>query len=38
VEKIEKTKTAPGDKPTEPIKIKKSGELDVPPEGTHAEL
>ena len=38
VEKIEKTKTVSGDKPVEPIKIAKSGELEVPAEGTHAEL
>lgn len=38
VKKIESTKTAPGDKPAEPIKIAKSGELEVPAEGIHAEL
>jgi peptidyl-prolyl cis-trans isomerase B (cyclophilin B) len=38
VKKIEGAKTAPGDKPTDPIKIAKSGELDVPAEGIHAEL
>lgn len=38
VEEIENTKTAPGDKPITPIKIVKSGELEVPPEGIHAEL
>ncbi|KAJ9158298.1 Peptidyl-prolyl cis-trans isomerase [Coniochaeta hoffmannii] len=38
VEKIENTQTAPGDKPVKPIKIAKSGELEVPPEGIHVEL
>ena len=38
VEKIEGTKTASGDKPAEPVKIAKSGELEVPEEGIHAEL
>jgi peptidyl-prolyl cis-trans isomerase B (cyclophilin B) len=33
VKKIESAKTAPGDKPTDPIKIAKSGE-----QGIHAEL
>ncbi|CAM1508499.1 Fc.00g053470.m01.CDS01 [Cosmosporella sp. VM-42] len=32
VEKIENTKTLPGDKPAEAVKIAKSGELEVPPE------
>ncbi|KAK7397663.1 Peptidyl-prolyl cis-trans isomerase B [Neonectria punicea] len=32
VEKIEGTETASGDKPKKPIKIAKSGELEVPPE------
>ncbi|KAH7166240.1 cyclophilin type peptidyl-prolyl cis-trans isomerase/CLD [Dactylonectria macrodidyma] len=38
VEKIELTKTANGDKPVIPIKIAKSGELEVPSEGIHVEL
>ncbi|KAL1855762.1 hypothetical protein VTK73DRAFT_8474 [Phialemonium thermophilum] len=38
VEKIENTKTSPGDKPVKPIKIAKSGELEVPPEGIRVEL
>lgn len=38
VERIEQTETGPGDKPKKTIKIAKSGELDVPPEGIHLEL
>ncbi|KAH8664311.1 peptidyl-prolyl cis-trans isomerase B [Xylariales sp. PMI_506] len=38
VEKIEQSPTKPGDKPAEAIKITKSGELEVPPEGIHVEL
>jgi peptidyl-prolyl cis-trans isomerase B (cyclophilin B) len=38
VEKIEQAETAPGDKPKLTIKIAKSGELEVPPEGIHVEL
>ncbi|KAL2211979.1 peptidyl-prolyl cis-trans isomerase B [Sarocladium strictum] len=38
VEKIENSKTAPGDKPVETVKIVKSGELEVPPEGIHIDL
>lgn len=38
VEKIENSKTAPGDKPVEIVKIVKSGELEVPPEGIHVDL
>lgn len=38
MKKIEGTKTAPGDKPVDPITIGKSGELEVPAEGIHAEL
>ncbi|KAH7008017.1 cyclophilin type peptidyl-prolyl cis-trans isomerase/CLD [Ilyonectria destructans] len=38
VERVELTKTLPGDKPEKPIKIAKSGELKVPPEGIHVEL
>ena len=38
VEKIENAKTSSGDKPVETVKIAKSGELEVPPEGIHVEL
>lgn len=38
VEKIENAETQPGDKPTKTVKIAKSGELEVPPEGIHVEL
>lgn len=38
VEKIENVPKAPGDKPVKPIKIVKSGELEVPEEGIRAEL
>ncbi|KAB5531289.1 cyclophilin-like domain-containing protein [Coniochaeta sp. 2T2.1] len=38
VEKIEQVQTAPGDKPVKTVKIAKSGELEVPPEGIHVEL
>ncbi|KAH7362494.1 peptidyl-prolyl cis-trans isomerase B [Plectosphaerella cucumerina] len=38
IEKIENSKTQPGDKPVETVKIAKSGELEVPPEGIHVEL
>jgi peptidyl-prolyl cis-trans isomerase B (cyclophilin B) len=38
VEKIENVDTAPGDKPVQTVKIAKSGELEVPPEGIHVEL
>jgi peptidyl-prolyl cis-trans isomerase B (cyclophilin B) len=38
VEKIEKAPKSPGDKPVKTIKIAKSGELEVPAEGIHAEL
>ncbi|KAI1072691.1 Peptidyl-prolyl cis-trans isomerase B [Fusarium irregulare] len=38
IEKIENTKTAGADKPVEAVKIAKSGELEVPPEGIHVEL
>lgn len=38
VEKIENVKTAAGDKPMETVKIVKSGELEVPPEGIHIDL
>ncbi len=35
---IENVKTKPGDKPEKVVKIVKSGELPVPPEGIHNEL
>ncbi len=38
VEKIENVPKGSEDKPTKPVKIAKSGELEVPEEGTHAEL
>jgi len=38
VEKIEQAETAAGDKPKQTVKIAKSGELEVPPEGIHVEL
>jgi peptidyl-prolyl cis-trans isomerase B (cyclophilin B) len=38
VEKIENCEKGPGDKPSITIKIAKSGELEVPAEGIHAEL
>ncbi|KAM5514033.1 cyclophilin type peptidyl-prolyl cis-trans isomerase/CLD [Fusarium oxysporum f. sp. phaseoli] len=38
IEKIENTKTGSADRPVEAVKIAKSGELDVPPEGIHVEL
>lgn len=38
VEKIEDVPKAPGDKPTKPVTITKSGELPVPEEGIHVEL
>jgi peptidyl-prolyl cis-trans isomerase B (cyclophilin B) len=38
IEKIENSETAPGDKPKKTVKIVKSGELEVPPEGTHVDL
>jgi peptidyl-prolyl cis-trans isomerase B (cyclophilin B) len=38
VEKIEDVPKNPGDKPKQTIKIVKSGELEVPEEGTRAEL
>lgn len=38
VEKIENVPKGSGDKPAKPVKIVKSGELEVPPEGIHAEL
>ena len=38
VEKIENVPKGGGDKPSKPVKIVKSGELEMPAEGTHAEL
>ncbi|KAL9471619.1 hypothetical protein ACSS6W_009560 [Trichoderma asperelloides] len=38
VEKIENTPTGPGDRPKVEVRIAKSGELEVPPEGIHVEL
>lgn len=38
VERIENVPKGGGDKPAKPVKIAKSGELDVPAEGIHAEL
>jgi len=38
VEKIENCEKGPGDKPKLTVKIAKSGELEVPPEGIHVEL
>jgi peptidyl-prolyl cis-trans isomerase B (cyclophilin B) len=38
IEKIENTKTGGADKPVDAVKIAKSGELEVPPEGIHVEL
>lgn len=38
VEKIENCKKGMGDKPAKTIKIAKSGEIEVPAEGIHAEL
>ena len=38
VEQIENVPKGSGDKPQKTVKIAKSGELDKPEEGTHAEL
>jgi peptidyl-prolyl cis-trans isomerase B (cyclophilin B) len=38
VQKIENVPKGPGDRPTSPVKITKSGELPVPEEGIHVEL
>ncbi len=35
---IENVPKGSGDKPSKPVKIAKSGELEVPAEGIHAEL
>lgn len=38
VQQIENVPKGTGDKPTQEVKIVKSGELEVPEEGIHAEL
>lgn len=38
VKKIEGTKTGSADKPVKPVKVAKSGELEVPEEGIHVDL
>ena len=38
VEKVENVEKGAGDKPEKQVKIVKSGELEKPDEGTHAEL
>jgi peptidyl-prolyl cis-trans isomerase B (cyclophilin B) len=38
VDEIQNFEKLPGDKPKQAIKIAKSGELEVPEEGIHAEL
>ena len=38
VEKIENVPKGMGDKPSKTVKISKSGELEKPEEGSHAEL
>jgi peptidyl-prolyl cis-trans isomerase B (cyclophilin B) len=38
IDKIQNVDKNPGDKPKKTVKIAKSGELEVPPEGIHAEL
>ena len=38
VEKVENVPKGAGDKPSQTVKIAKSGELEVPEEGIHAEL
>jgi peptidyl-prolyl cis-trans isomerase B (cyclophilin B) len=38
VEEIENVGTGSGDRPLEEVKIVKSGQLDVPSEGSHEEL
>jgi peptidyl-prolyl cis-trans isomerase B (cyclophilin B) len=38
IDKIENVPKASGDKPSKAVKIAKSGELEVPEEGTRAEL
>lgn len=38
IQQIENAETSAGDKPVETVKIVKSGELEVPPEGIHVEL
>jgi peptidyl-prolyl cis-trans isomerase B (cyclophilin B) len=38
IDTVQNVPKLPGDKPEKPIKIAKSGELEVPQEGIHAEL
>lgn len=38
VDQIQTVPKAAGDRPSKPVKIVKSGELEVPAEGIHAEL
>lgn len=38
IQQIENVPKGAGDKPTQEVKIVKSGELEVPEEGIHAEL
>ncbi|KAL9633288.1 MAG: hypothetical protein Q9164_004791 [Protoblastenia rupestris] len=38
IEEVENVPKGTGDKPSKPVKIAKSGELEKPEEGTHAEL
>ena len=38
IQQIENVPKGAGDKPTQGVKIVKSGELEVPDEGIHAEL
>jgi peptidyl-prolyl cis-trans isomerase B (cyclophilin B) len=38
VDKVQNSDKDPGDKPKKTVKIAKSGELEVPAEGIHAEL
>lgn len=38
IEKVENVPKGAGDKPSKTVKIAKSGELEVPEEGIHAEL
>ena len=38
VQQIENVPKSTGDKPTQEVKIVKSGELEVPEEGIHADL
>lgn len=38
VDKIQNVRKGSGDRPAQEVKIVKSGELEVPPEGIHLEL